>query len=65
MTNPVHQVSIFDPVLAGEEEDEYQFVPPKVICTYSEKPLLTFTDQEGKELKNDPTPVTFPWTSTC
>ena len=56
---------LFDPVLAGEEEEEYQFVPPKMICTYLEKHFrCSLTKKERKVmLKADPkpqTPVTFP-----
>ena len=55
----------FDPVLAGTEEDEYQFTPPKVISNYLEKHFRrSLTKKERKAmLKADPkpqTPVTSP-----
>ena len=56
---------LFDPVLAGTEEDEYQFTPPKVISNYLEKHFRRcLTKKERKAmLKADPkpqTPVTSP-----
>ena len=56
---------LFDLVLAGTEEDEYQFTPPKVISNYLEKHFRrSLTKKERKAmLKADPkpqTPVTSP-----
>ena len=56
---------LFDPVMAGTEEDEYQFTPPKVIADYLEKHFRrSLTKRERKAmLKADPkpgTPVTSP-----
>ena len=49
---------LFDPVLAGTEEDEYQFTPPKVISNYLEKHFRrSLTKKERKAmLKADPKP---------
>ena len=51
---------LFDPVLAGTEEDEYQFTPPKVISNYLEKHFRrSLTKKERKAmLKADPKPQT-------
>ncbi len=48
----------FDPVLAGTEEDEYQFTPPKVISNDLEKHFQrSLTKKERKAmLKADPDP---------
>jgi hypothetical protein len=48
----------FDPVLAGTQEDEYQFTPPKVISNYLEKHFRrSLTKKERKAmLKADPKP---------
>ena len=53
---------LLDPVLAGTEEDKYQFTPPRVISNYSEKHFRrSSTKKERKAvLKADPktqTPV--------
>ena len=49
---------LFDPVLAGTEEDEYQFAPPKMISDYLERHFRrSLTKEERKAmLKVDPKP---------
>ena len=52
---------LLDPVLvAGTEEDKYQFTPPRVISNYSEKHFRrSLTKEERKAmLKADPKPQT-------
>ena len=39
---------LFDPVLAGTEEDKYQFTPPKVISNYLEKHFQHSLIKKGK-----------------
>ena len=41
---------LFDPVLADTEQDEYQFIPPRMISNkLSGEVLSTFPHQKGKE----------------
>ena len=51
---------LFDPVIAGSEEDEYHFTPPKVVCDYLEKHFRCgLIKRERKAmLKADPKPNT-------
>ena len=56
----VYTSGLFDPVIAGSEEDEQHFSPPKVVCDYLEKHFrCSLTTRERKAmLKADPKPST-------